>query len=299
MIKKLNTLKYILLLMLLFSSMAVYAIDYNIAITQDGSQNHDDIVISPTTIDIPISAVGYQDIYAFSISMDYEPSSITVESIELGDIFADYGNAVLVNNIDNEAGKVDFMQTLLSVDSGVSNDGTLCTLRITFKSGEYDSITDLGLDVQIANSTPEYMTTIVPQFKVIVGATTQESEPTPTLAPVATATVGIVTPDPSSETSQEFEAAEDEDIDTIMAEIIEAETTPEPTATTTQANDSIATNATTITNDNTKVEDKGTTKLISTILLVVLVVLVLFLVGVIVVRESKGKRIDKKEEIDT
>lgn len=289
----------LLVLSILFAFIpAAHAEGYDVVITKNADVTRDNINIAESTIDIPIKVSGYDDIYAFSIKMEYVEGAV-VESIVIGDIFKDYGNAVLLNSIDNENGKAEFMQTLLGVENGVNGDGVLCTIRITFTKGEYDIVNSLGLEVKIANSVPEYEDAYVPSFKVIAENATEDpaATPTPTLEPVATASIGIVTPNPESETSQEFTAAEDEDVEEILEEINQMEeaqnATPEPTAlpssTDIVTDDTSASEAATDNDITTKSQGtNNNTNVMSIVLIIVLVILIGALVVIIIFR-YRGK----------
>jgi len=286
--------------MLLIAPIYVYADDYSIVITNDNSQAHDNITISASTIDIPIKVSGYQDIYAFSISMRYLPDNVKVESIELGDIFNDNGNAVLVNNMDNVNGEVEFMQTLLGAEKGIVANGTLCTIRITFNAGEYDIINDLNLVVQIANSKPEYMDVYVPSMKVLVSAEKSETETIPTLEPVATATVGIITPDPNSESSHEFVVVEDKDVDEILDEINiteeEESTTAQPSATPTSEVSQVDDDTDNSTRrDEVKVDQSGNNikRFFSIICIILFIILVIAMLWVILTKVRANREEDE------
>ena len=295
--KRNRIFKYSIMIILQFICIPiVYASEYNIVITADGSKSHEDFNITETTIDIPISISGYEDIYAFSIAMDYLPYKVKIESISLGDIFKDYGNAVLINKIDNDNGNLEFMQTLLGVEKGVDTDGVLCTIRITFSSGEYDIVNDLGLVVKIADSTPEYMDVTIPEFKFIVGAASQNADATSTLAPAITATVGVVTPDPNSEKSQDFIAVEEKDVDEIYKEIdeIKEEQSNTVTAETSASGMSqISNSADGINNyEKTGIEEGNKNNLLSIILIVILFILIAFFLVAVIIRVKASKVIN-------
>jgi len=295
-----RTLKIICVFLILFAFIpVVYAEEYDIVVTQRENQSSEDIIINPSTIDVPIKVKGYDDIYAFSLKMNYIPENINVESIALGDIFNDYGNAVLKNRIDNENGSAEFMQTLLGIESGVNSDGILCVIRITFSEGEHDIINDLGLEIKIANSLPEYVDTYIPSFKVVVNNTVQDSltTPSPTLEPLGTVSIGIVTPDPSSETSIEFTAAEDKDAEEILEEINQMEeqqnTTPEKTvvqSTTSPQESNTAVNQNSNTPNINNNPDENNTIGVDIILIIVLIVLIITLAAVIIYRYRTIKK---------
>ena len=176
------------------------------------------------TVDIPIVAEALEDIYAFEINMTYATDRVNVESIAMGDIFSDYGSAVVINDIDNDTGRVRYMQTILSADAGTDDGGTLCVIRITFEDGTYDAASDLGLTVKVADSTPAYLAAYTTPYTVTVDTQTDgdSSQPTPTTEPepkaepAPTATIGVVTPNPQSEQAETFIVAEEESTDEII-----------------------------------------------------------------------------------
>ena len=199
------------------------------------------IETNQNTIDITISAKDIEDIYAFSISMDYDPDNIKVDLIAKGDLFEDYGSAVVKNDIDNTAGHSEYMQTILSAEKGTSEEGTLTVIRITFADGEYSTLDGLNLSIQIANSVPEYVDVYVSPCNIRINAEAGDNGSQATQQPLQTAEVGIATPGPESE--QEFESAEDQSVEEILQEIEDTdeeqsitETEVQSTATTAPAN---------------------------------------------------------------
>lgn len=197
----------------------VFADEEGIVITNDDNASPVTIETDQSTIDIPILVKGINDVYAFSLSIEFSPNDVQVESISAGAIFSDYGSAIIQNNIDNDAGQVSFMQTMLSVDKGVDGGGVLCVARMTFEDGTYEFGNDIQLQVQIANSVPEYIDVHVLPCTVSVDTKVAGSESQPTLSPIPIATIGVVSPDPESEQANTFEIAEDQTVEEILEEV--------------------------------------------------------------------------------
>lgn len=213
-------------MLMLISITIAYADEEGIVITNYAPTSSITIEVEQQTVDIPVILKGLTDVYAFSLSMTFSTNHVQVESISMGDIFSDYGSAVVQNDIDNDAGQATFMQTMLSVDKGVNEAGMLCTIRMTFEDGTYELSDDIQLDVKVANSVPEYMDVHVVPCTIIVDTQAADTEPQPTPPPpIPTATIGVITPDPQSEEADIFEAAEDQSVDEILEQIGEKNST--------------------------------------------------------------------------
>lgn len=217
MIKKIASI--VLISALLLFSTAAYASGNEIVVSMDGDDTFD-ISTTAKTIDVPIKLDNVDDVYAFTIKMDYSPDNVTVEGIVAGDVFSDFGSAVLNNSVDNESGKVSYMQTLLSVDEGISEDKTLCIIRLTFVPGEYDISSDLGLSVEIVNSNPEYVDVNLSSGTITINESTDGDEPVETLEPLPTSEPGIIDPDPESDQADDFEHAEDENYKEVLEAVV-------------------------------------------------------------------------------
>lgn len=210
-----------ILVIALLAPGAALAKDEEIVITSDRSANPADITAEQPTIDLPVAVKGLDDVYAFTLTLQYPADKVSVDSIAAGDIFADYGSAVLKNDIDNADGNAAFMQTILSSDKGTDRDGTLCIIRLTLAPGEYDLVSDLGLKIKIANSAPKYIPVYVTGGRIIADKT-QESdgeEPEAEPTPLPSAAVGVIPPAAGAEQSEEFISAEDQTADEIMEAI--------------------------------------------------------------------------------
>ena len=223
---------YVVCVLMIMSFMLFITTSYadagSILVSAEKNSNSVNIITEQSTIDIPIVAQALQDVYAFEIAMTYAPDKVSVESIAMGDIFSDYGSAVVQNTIDNDVGQVKFMQTILSAEKGMDDGGVLCVIRIAFEDGIFDAADDLGLAVKIANSTPEYITAYITPCTITVDTqAVGGTQPTPTIEPAPTATIGVIAPDPQSEQAEDFVVAEDASTDEIIAAAAEYETTSE------------------------------------------------------------------------
>ena len=220
-----RTALLVMAIMMVCASTA-FADSGQIVVSDDPSAVPVEIETDQQTIDIPIVVQGLSDVYAFSIDMTYAPEAVGVVSFSTGGIFSDFGSAVVKNDIDNDTGTAAYMQTILAADEGAMGGGVLCTVRLTLADGTFDIADDLGLQVQIANSVPEYIDAYVAPVKIIVGSQTGgDAQPTQSPEPQPTATVGVIEPDPDSGQAEDFELAEDESVEEIMAAL---EDIPEP-----------------------------------------------------------------------
>ena len=222
--KKIRIL-FVLVFMILFSQYSVFATESEIIVTSSQA-TQSDIIVEENQIYISITAKGLSDVYAFTLDLNYDSSEIEIISIKAGDIFSDYGSAILINKINNQTGTASFMQTLLSVDKGVSEDKILCVVQISAKPGVYNFEEDFGVDIQIANSAPEYIEIYLSDTNIIVSGPIETSSPTTSektaaITPTATPSpqLGVITPVPDSDQSSNFVVAEEEPIEDIIAEV--------------------------------------------------------------------------------
>ena len=152
---KKNYLMICVLMLIMIIAVPVYAADAEVIVSKSEHRSFT-FETTKTVVDVAVVVEDVEDIYAFSLSMDFDPNKVSVEAIGTGNIFSGFKAAQIKNVIDADNGTALFMQTLLATEKGVDTGGTLCVIRLALPVGSYD-LDQLGLNIQLVNSVPEYL----------------------------------------------------------------------------------------------------------------------------------------------
>jgi len=112
----------------------------------------DQLVLPEKDFNFGVYCVPGQPIKAFELKLFFNASLISVNSVTEGDFFDGYPTFFSSGVIDNSAGSLINVYSLIVGDGNVTDPGTLVTISCTSKSILGDSFLDL-LDVGIANET--------------------------------------------------------------------------------------------------------------------------------------------------
>ncbi len=137
------------------------------------------------TVEILVDPGGYE-VYGAQYNLIFDPSALECVSQTAGDFLTQDGASSIevVNTINNTLGKLEYAETRMGTDSGVTGAGTLA--RVTFKvRGESGSNLELK-DVIVSNPSAQELETSVEDGVCLVNGNTPTPTPTPT--PTATAT---------------------------------------------------------------------------------------------------------------
>jgi general secretion pathway protein D len=134
------------------------------------------------------------DLGAFQFDMLYITTTVTVDSVSLGDFLGSTGRTVIPVGpiIDNQAGRVAFGAATIGSASGPNGTGALAHITLTAQ-GVGNSPLDLER-VQVLDTEASQQIPIVEDGVVVAGGA-----PTPTFTPTPTTTpTGTATPTPTS-----------------------------------------------------------------------------------------------------
>ena len=134
------------------------------------------------SVEIVIDPAGVE-VYSGQYTMRFDPEILEALSQEEGDLLNEAGtvNTIEVtNNIDNEAGKLEYGLTRMGVTTGVTTTGTLSRVAFRVIGGDRGSNLELT-DVVVGDTTAEAPIPVTVESGVChVGGNAPASTPTPT-----------------------------------------------------------------------------------------------------------------------
>jgi hypothetical protein len=133
------------------------------------------------SVEIVIDPAGVE-VYSGQYTMRFDPEILEALSQEEGDLLNEAGTVNTIeatNNIDNEAGKLEYGLTRMGVTTGVTTTGTLSRVAFKVIGGDRGSYLNL-IDVVVGDTNANGMPVSIEGGVCHVGGNAPASTPTPT-----------------------------------------------------------------------------------------------------------------------
>jgi len=130
----------IVAIILLFGITTITIADDTTTVSIDPSSQ----TVSPGgTFNVNVSCVPNQPVKAFEFKLSFDPSLLQVNSVTEGNIFNGYNTFASTGTIDNTAGTIVDVYSLIVGSGNVTNNGTLVTINLTALDSTGTSTLDL------------------------------------------------------------------------------------------------------------------------------------------------------------